>query len=126
MNQSVIDVGIKNNDIEFIYLFLIAQITLIFSKNSVEVLRSFIRLHLSTRVNISILSDFFLKLMNLPIEYFDTRMTGALMQRTSDHKRIEQILTTSSLEFIFSLFTFKKLSRNNFLTLECFLSYKTL
>jgi ATP-binding cassette subfamily B protein len=61
-------------------------------------------LHLSTRINISLVSDFFIKLMKLPISFFDTRMTGDILQRINDHKRIEQILTTSSLSTLFSLF----------------------
>jgi ATP-binding cassette subfamily B protein len=42
--------------------------------------------------------------MKLPISYFDVRMTGDLLQRINDHKRIERILTTSSLTVLFSFF----------------------
>src|SRR5699024_4793943 len=68
--------------------------------------RSWILLHLSTRINISLVSDFFIKLMSLPISFFDTKMTGDILQRINDHKRIEQILTTSSLNVLFSAMTF--------------------
>lgn len=104
LTQSVVDVGIKNQDINFIYLILIAQLFLYLGKVSLEIIRSWILLHLSTRINISMISDFFIKLMRLPISYFDVRMTGDLLQRINDHKRIEQILTASSLTILFSLF----------------------
>ncbi|MBN9284061.1 MULTISPECIES: peptidase domain-containing ABC transporter [unclassified Flavobacterium] len=102
MTQSVVDVGIQNQNIHFIYLLLIAQLFLFFGKTALEFIRSWILLHLSTRINISLISDFFIKLMNLPISFFDVRMTGDIMQRISDHHRIERILTTSSLSVLFS------------------------
>ncbi|MEQ6125290.1 peptidase domain-containing ABC transporter [Pseudotenacibaculum sp. MALMAid0570] len=104
LTQSVVDVGIKNQDINFVYLILIAQLFLYVGRALLEIIRSWILLHLSTRINISLISDFFIKLMKLPISYFDVRMTGDLLQRINDHKRIERILTTSSLNILFSLF----------------------
>lgn len=103
LTQSVVDVGIKNQDIHFIYLILFAQLALFIGRTAIEVIRSWILLHLSTRINISLVSDFFIKLMNLPIAFFDTRMTGDILQRINDHKRIERILTTSSLSVLFSM-----------------------
>ncbi len=103
LTQSIVDVGIQNQDINFIYLVLLAQIMLFLGKMGIEIIRSWIMLHLSTRINISIISDFFIKLMRLPISFFDTRMTGDIMQRINDHHRIEQLLTNSSLNTLFSL-----------------------
>ena len=103
LTQSIIDVGIRNQDIHFIYLILFAQIALFIGKTSIEVLRNWILLHISARVNISLISDFLVKLMKLPISFFDTRMTGDLLQRINDHNRVEQILTSSSLNVLFSL-----------------------
>jgi ATP-binding cassette subfamily B protein len=103
LTQSVVDVGIQNQNIHFIYMVLIAQLFLFFGKTALELIRSWIILHLSTRINISLISDFFIKLMNLPISYFDVRMTGDIMQRINDHHRIERILTTSSLSVLFSV-----------------------
>ncbi|MBQ0740225.1 peptidase domain-containing ABC transporter, partial [Aquimarina celericrescens] len=97
LTQSIVDVGIKNQDLNFVYLVLIAMLSLFIGRTLIDVLRSWILLHLSTRINISLISDFFIKLMNLPISYFDVKMTGDLLQRINDHKRIEQILTMSSL-----------------------------
>jgi ATP-binding cassette subfamily B protein len=103
LTQSIVDVGIKNQDIHFIYLILFAQLALFLGRTAIEVIRSWILLNLSARINISLVSDFFIKLMNLPIAFFDTRMTGDMLQRINDHKRIEQILTTSSLSTLFSI-----------------------
>ncbi len=103
LTQSVVDVGIKNQDVHFIYLILFAQLALFIGRTAIKVIRSWILLHLSTRINISLVSDFFIKLMNLPIAFFDTRMTGDILQRINDHKRIERILTTSSLSVLFSM-----------------------
>jgi len=103
LTQSIVDVGIKNQDIHFIYLILFAQLALFVGRTAIEVIRSWILLHLSTRINISLISDFFIKLMNLPIAFFDTLMTGDILQRINDHKRIERILTTSSLNVLFSM-----------------------
>jgi len=86
LTQSIVDVGIQNQDINFIYLVLFAQIMLFLGRMSMEVLRSWILLHLTTRINISLVSDFFIKLMNLPISYFDTRMTGDIMLRIRDYR----------------------------------------
>ena len=103
LTQSIIDIGIQNQDINFIYLVLLAQLMLFFGKIGIEIIRGWIFLHLSTRISISIISDFFIKLMKLPISFFDTRMTGDIMQRINDHHRIEQLLTNSSLNTLFSL-----------------------
>lgn len=103
LTQSVVDVGIQNQNIHFIYLVLLAQLFLFFGKTALELIRSWILLHLSTRINIALISDFFIKLMNLPISYFDVKMTGDIMQRINDHHRIERILTTSSLNVLFSM-----------------------
>lgn len=104
LTQSIVDVGIQNQDIGFLYLILSAQLMLFVGRTSVEVFRSWILLHLSTRINISLVSDFFIKLMNLPISFFDTRMTGDIMQRIGDHSRIENLLTGTALNTFFSFF----------------------
>lgn len=103
LTQSIVDVGIQTQDLNFIYLILLAQLMLFAGQTAIEVLRSWIMLHLSTRIHISLVSDFFIKLMKLPISYFDSRMTGDIMQRIGDNRRIEQLLTGSSLNVMFSL-----------------------
>lgn len=103
LTQSVIDIGINTRNVNFIYIILIAQAMLIIGRVSVEFIRSWILLHISTRVNISILTDFLIKLMKLPISFFDTKMTGDIMQRMNDQKKIESFLTGSTLSTLFSL-----------------------
>ncbi|MCP5102019.1 MAG: peptidase domain-containing ABC transporter, partial [bacterium] len=103
LTQSIVDFGINHQDINFITLILVAQLTLFISRTSVEFIRSWILLHISTRINISLISDFLIKLMKLPIGYFDTKMIGDIMQRIGDHRRIESFLTTSTLNILFSM-----------------------
>ena len=104
LTQGVVDIGIQNQDISFVYLILLAQLFLFIGKLGIDIIRGRILLHLSTRVNISLVSDFLIKIMRLPISFFDTRMTGDMLQRIIDHKRIEYLLTNSSISIIFSLF----------------------
>ncbi|MCY1510163.1 Lactococcin-G-processing and transport ATP-binding protein LagD [compost metagenome] len=104
LTQSVVDVGINTRNLNFIYIILIAQTMLFVSRMGVEFIRSWILLHISTRINISILTDFIIKLMKLPMAFFDTKMTGDIMQRMSDQGRIQSFLTGSTLNIIFSLF----------------------
>jgi ATP-binding cassette, subfamily B, bacterial len=103
LTQSIVDTGISNQNMSFITLILIAQIVLMVSRMSVEFIRGWILLHLSTRINISIISDFLIKLMKLPIGFFDSKMIGDTMQRIGDHSRIENFLTSSTLNTLFSL-----------------------
>ncbi len=105
LTQNIVDTGIYKKDINFIWLVLIAQLMLTLGQMALEMMRSWILLHISSRINISLVADFFIKLMNLPIRYFDTKLTGDLMQRIGDHQRIESFLTSTSLNAIFSLFT---------------------
>jgi ATP-binding cassette subfamily B protein len=104
LTQSIIDIGVKNNDIKFIYLILFAQLMLFIGRTFIEVIRSVILMHISSRINIALVSDFFLKLMRLPISFFDVKMNGDIMQRINDHHRIENFLTSTSLNVLFSFF----------------------
>ncbi|MFI3322825.1 MAG: peptidase domain-containing ABC transporter [Rikenellaceae bacterium] len=106
LTQAVVDVGIDGKDLNFIWLVLIAQLMLLFSRTAIDFIRKRILLHISTRINVSLVSDFFIKLMKLPMNFFDTKLTGDLIQRIDDHKRIEQFITSQSLNLFFSLFTF--------------------
>lgn len=106
LTQSVVDVGISTGNLKFIHLVLIAQLVLIASRLSVDFIRSWILLHISTRINISLISDFLIKLMKLPIRFFDTKMIGDIIQRIGDHSRIQNFLTTQTLSILFSMFNF--------------------
>lgn len=102
LTQSIIDVGIRQHDLSFIYLVLIGQLVLFVGRILVEVLRNEILTHLSSRINIHLLTDFFIKLMKLPINFFDVKLTGDLLQHINDHQRIEKFLTSGTLNIIFS------------------------
>ena len=106
LTQSIVDTGIGGKDIGFVWLVLLAEMMLLFSRTAIDFIRSKILLHISTRINISLISDFFIKLMKLPMKFFDTKLMGDLLQRIEDHRRVEQFLTSSSLSLLFSFFTF--------------------
>lgn len=106
LTQAIVDTGVGGKDIGFIWLVLLAEMMLLFSRTTIEFIRSKILLHISTRINISLISDFFIKLMKLPMKFFDTKLMGDLLQRIEDHRRVEQFLTSSSLSLLFSFFTF--------------------
>ncbi|MBO0932608.1 peptidase domain-containing ABC transporter [Fibrella aquatilis] len=103
LTQSVVDVGVNTQNLPFVYLVLGAQLMLMAGRLSVEFIRSWILLHISTRVNLSILSDFLIKLMRLPVSFFDSKQFGDIMQRIGDHHRIESFLTGQTLSVLFSL-----------------------
>ena len=105
LTQAIVDVGIQNSDLSFINLILLAQLMLFLGRITVNILRNRILLHLGTRINVALIADFLQQLMRLPIAFFDTKMTGDLLQRITDHQRIEQFLTHSSLSFLFSAFS---------------------
>jgi len=104
LTQSIVDFGISSQNIGFVYLVLIAQLVLVFSSSAVGFIRGWILLHLGTRINISLISDFLIKMMRLPMGYFDTKMVGDILQRINDHSRIQNYLTNSSLSILFSVF----------------------
>lgn len=106
LTQAIVDVGIGSRDIGFIWTILLAELMLLLSRTGIDFVRSKILLHISTRINISLISDFFIKLMRLPMRFFDTKLMGDLLQRIEDHRRVEQFLTSSSLSLLFSFVTF--------------------
>ena len=106
LTQSIVDVGIKNQNIGFIWLILLGQLMLTVSRTAIDFIRRWLLLHISLRINISLVSDFFIKLLKLPMSFFDTKLMGDLMQRMGDHSRVNTFLTQQTLSIVFSLFTF--------------------
>ena len=106
LTQSIVDVGIKNQDIGFVWLILLGQLMLTISRTAIDFIRRWLLLHISLRINISLLSDFFIKLLKLPMSFFDTKLMGDLMQRMSDHSRVNKFLTQQTLNITFAIFTF--------------------
>ena len=106
LTQAIVDVGIKNQNIGFIWLILLGQLVLTVSRTAIDFIRRWLLLHISLRINISLVSDFFIKLLKLPMSFFDTKLMGDLMQRMGDHSRVNTFLTQQTLSIVFSLFTF--------------------
>lgn len=104
--QTVVDVGVNNRDIPFIYLILISQLTLILSQTLVTIFREWLLIHITSRFNIKMISDFLFKMLKLPISYFETRNAGEHLQRIQDHTRIQNFVSSSTLNMIFSMITF--------------------
>ena len=104
LTQSIVDTGINTQNINFIQIVLAAQLMLLFSQTAVEFIRSRILLHISTRINISLLSGFWAKLLKLPMQFFDSKHPGDIIQRIGDHHRIESFLTGAALNTFFSIF----------------------
>lgn len=104
LSQSVVDYGINYQNISFINLILIAQLVLFISRTTVEIIRDWLLLHLGSRISITILSDFLIKMMKLPIPFFESRSVGDILQRIQDHRRLEQFLSEQSLMMLFSVF----------------------
>jgi len=106
LTQAIVDIGITTNNLNFIVLVLIAQLVLMVSQTAVEFIRSWIMLHTSARVSISLISDFLLKMMKLPIRFFDTKLIGDLRQRIDDNQRIQDFLTRNLISMSFGIFIF--------------------
>lgn len=105
LTQSMVDVGVNNQDINFVWVILIAQVVLFLSNKSGEFIRSWISFHMISKVGITILSDFIVKLMKLPISYFERKTPGDILKRMEDHYRIQLFLTTTLVYFSFTLMT---------------------
>lgn len=104
LTQAIVDIGINTKNLSFVHIILISQAMLILGRISVEFIRSWILLQISARINIEILTDFLMKLMKLPMNFFDTKMTGDIMQRMSDQRVIQNFLSGSALSTMFSIF----------------------
>ncbi len=106
LTQSIVDVGIKNGDIGFIWLVLLGELMIVIGRTATDFIRRWLLLHISMRINISLVSDFFIKLMKLPMSFFDTKLMGDLLQRIGDHSRIQSFLTNQVLSVIFTFLSF--------------------
>ncbi|WP_411029289.1 peptidase domain-containing ABC transporter [Spongiimicrobium sp. 3-5] len=104
LTQALVDYGIDYQNLNFVYLILIAQLTLFISQTSVDLIRGWILLHMTSRININLISDFLIKLMRLPIAFFDSKNTGDIIQRIYDHSRIQDFLSSTTLNTLFSAF----------------------
>ena len=106
ISKAVIDVGIRTSDVKFIHMVLIGNISILLSVMIFNVLRDWILLHITARVNIALISDYLIKLMKLPVTFFENKLMGDILQRAQDHERIRSFIMNNSLALIFSTFTF--------------------
>jgi ATP-binding cassette subfamily B protein len=106
LTQSLVDYGINYQNIQFIYIVLMGQLMLSFSQNFLRIIRDWLLLNMSARVNLTLLSDFLIKVMKLPITFFESKMIGDFVQRVDDHQRVENFLSSETLNIIFSIFSF--------------------
>ena len=106
LTQSIVDIGIAHKNINFVWLVLVGELIIVTARTVTDFIRRWLLLHISMRINISLVSDFFIKLLKLPMSFFDTKLMGDLMQRMNDHGRIQSFLTSHILSTIFSIFSF--------------------
>ena len=71
ISKAVIDVGIKTADIKFINMVLIGNIAILLSVTIFNVVRDWILMHITSRVNIALISDYLIKAMKLPVTFFE-------------------------------------------------------
>ena len=115
LSQAMVDQGINGRDMDIITMILMAQLFFFMSTLSIDYIRSWITLHMNTRIDISLIADFLVKLTAMPLQFFDSRMTGDILQRIGDHGRIKNFLLGNSIRIVFSLV--------NFLVYLCILAY---
>ncbi len=106
LTQEIVDSGIKHENIKLIWLILIGELLIVIGQTVTDLFRRWVLLHLSMRINLKLVSDFFIKLLKLPMSFFDTKLMGDLLQRISDHSRVQSFLTGQALNIIFSTLSF--------------------
>lgn len=106
ISKAVIDVGISTSDIKFINMVLVGNIAILTSIMIFNVIRDWVLMHITARVNIALISDYLIKLMNLPVSFFENKLLGDILQRAQDHERIRSFIMNNSLSLVFSSFTF--------------------
>ena len=106
LTQSIVDIGIKYKDIGFIWWVLLGELMIVIGRTATDFIRRWLLLHISMRINISLVSDFFIKLLKLPMAFFDTKLMGDLLQRIGDHSREQNFLTGQVLNVVFTFLSF--------------------
>ncbi len=106
LTQAIVDLGIKHRDIQLIWLILLGELMIVIGRTSTDFIRRWLLLHISMRINISLVSDFFIKLLKLPMSFFDTKLMGDLLQRMNDHSRVQSFLTNQTLSVMFTTLSF--------------------
>ncbi len=106
LTQYIVDLGIRHADIRLIWLILLGEMMIVAGRTVTDFIRSWLLIHISMRVNISLVSDFFIKLLSLPMGFFETKQMGDLLQRMNDHSRVQSFLTGQTLNVAFTVLSF--------------------
>ena len=106
LTQAIVDLGIRHRDIGLIWLILLGELMIVVGRTATDFIRRWLLLHISMRINISLVSDFFIKLLRLPMSFFDTKLMGDLLQRIGDHTRVQDFLTGQALNIVFTILSF--------------------
>ena len=106
LTQAIVDLGIRHRDIGLIWLILLGELMIVVGRTATDFIRRWLLLHISMRINISLVSDFFIKLLRLPMSFFDTKLMGDLLQRIGDHTRVQDFLTGQALNVVFTILSF--------------------
>lgn len=106
LTQAIVDIGIHKQDINLIFLILLGELMIVAGKTSIDFIRRWLLLHISARLNLFLVSDFFIKLLRLPMYFFESKLVGDFMQRIGDHNRIQSFLTNQVLSLFFALVSF--------------------
>ncbi len=106
LTQAIVDLGIRHRDIGLIWLILLGELMIVVGRTATDFIRRWLLLHISMRINISLVSDFFIKLLRLPMSFFDTKLMGDLLQRIGDHTRVQDFLTGQVLNVVFTILSF--------------------
>lgn len=106
LSQAMVDQGVNGRNMNIITLILLAQLGFFLATLSIDYIRSWIMLHMNSRIDISLISDFLIKLTAMPLQFFDSRMTGDILQRIGDHGRIKGFLLGNSMGILFSIVNF--------------------
>lgn len=105
LTQSIVDIGVENRDFSFITIILIAQLTLFICTTCIQLITSWLDLHVGTRVSISFVSDFIMKVLKLPVSFVESRALGDILHRIKDHERIKWFVTKGITNLINSIFS---------------------
>lgn len=106
LTQGIVDLGIQHKDVGLIWMILLGELMIVTGRTATDFIRRWLLLHISMRINISLVSDFFIKLLKLPMSFFDTKLMGDLLQRMGDHSRVQSFLTNQVLSVMFTMLSF--------------------